>query len=281
MRLAKIQFHKLEKEYFFLPEFSEDQRYEVKVNDQIITDSALGRDLGVVTELLDCNDTEVEKIKTAQIKSVGDLKALTRPARKNDLEKSQENRANYPQYLKIAQELCQKHKLKEMKLIDVSESLDNSHLTIYFISNIRVDFRDLVKDLAGTFHEKIRLQQIGVRDAARIGGDVGSCGLPLCCKAWLSRIGKVNPDCIKNQDLMHRGVDRLTGVCGRLKCCLRFEEENYKFAEGQAPKIGDTIKTKMGSGKVIEVFLDKQSVVLEINGETVEYPYSEELKCKY
>ncbi len=280
MRLAKIQFHKLDKEYYFLPEFSEDQRYEVKVHDAVITDSLLGRDLGVVVEVHDHDEAEVEKIKTAQIKSVGDFKLLTRLARTSDLDKIKANKANYIEYLKTARELCQKHQLKEMKLIDLSESLDNSHLSIYFTSNVRVDFRDLVRDLAAMFHKKIRLQQIGVRDAAKIGGDLGSCGLPLCCKAWLLQIGKVSPDCIKKQELAHRGVDRLTGVCGRLKCCLRFEEENFRFAEGENPKVGDSIKTKIGTGKVVEVCPDKKILILDIKGAKVEYPYAEGNKCK-
>lgn len=280
IKVAKIQFHKLDKEYYFLAEFTDDQRHIVSAHQQVIVDTSMGQDLATVTEVSELSSEDIEKIKSAQVKSVGDFKPLTRPARKEEIARVKDLEQNYSQYLKSCHELCQKHGLKEMKLIDVSESLDGNRLTYYFISNTRVDFRELVKDLANIFHKKIRLQQIGVRDAAKSCGDFGPCGLPLCCKAWLDNIGNVNPDSIKNQELMHRGVDRLTGVCGRLKCCLRFEEENYRFAEDNPPQVGDIIKTKLGEAKVKAVYPDKQLVTLEIDGKEVEYPYLDALRCK-
>jgi cell fate regulator YaaT (PSP1 superfamily) len=280
MRLAKIKFHKLDKEFFFLPEFSSDHRSQIKIGEQVIVDTAMGRDLGELLDIAEYSDVEVEKIRTSQAKSLGDLKGLTCLASASDVEKAKSHQVSYAKYLKDAREMCQKHKLKEMKLVDVSLSLDGTRLTIYFISNTRVDFRDLVKDMAAIFHKKIRLQQIGVRDAAKIGGDWGPCGLPLCCKSWLSSIGKVNPDSIKKQELMHRGVDRLTGVCGRLKCCLRFEEDQHRWTEGKAPNIGDTIQIKTGQAKVVAIYPDKKTVDLEVDGAVVEYPYTEGNKCK-
>ena len=280
MRLAKIKFHKLDKEFFFLPEFISDHRSQIKIGEQVIVDTAMGHDLGELLDIAEYTDEEVEKIKTSQAKSLGDLKGLSCLASESDLAKAESHKVSYTKYLTDAREMCQKHKLKEMKLVDVSLSLDNTRLTIYFISNTRVDFRDLVKDMAAIFHKKIRLQQIGVRDAAKIGGDWGPCGLPLCCKSWLSDIGKVNPDSIKKQELMHRGVDRLTGVCGRLKCCLRFEEDQHRWVEGQAPKIGDSIQIKTGPAKVVAVYPDKKTVDLEVAGAVVEYPYTEGNQCK-
>jgi len=261
MRLAKIKFHKLDKEFFFLPEFTNDHRSEIKIGEQVIVDTAMGRDLGELLDIAEYTDSEVEKIQANQIKSLGELKGLSCLASDSDIAKAQSYQSSYERYLKEAREMCQKHKLKEMKLVDVSLSLDGTRLTIYFISNTRVDFRELVKDMAAIFHKKIRLQQIGVRDAAKIGGDWGPCGLPLCCKAWLSEIGKVSPDTIKKQELMHRGVDRLTGVCGRLKCCLRFEEDQQRWVEGKAPKIGDIIQIKTGQAKVIAVYQTKKQLI--------------------
>lgn len=279
MQLAKIQFHKLDKEFFFLPDFT-GENISPKVGDQVIVETVMGRDLGEVLSIDEYSEIELEKIKAGQLKSTGELKALSHLASASDLEEIAGYQASYGQYIKDARELCQKHKLKEMKLVDVSLSLDNTRLTIYFISNTRVDFRDLVKDMAAIFHKKIRLQQIGVRDAAKIGGDWGPCGLPLCCKSWLASIGKVNPDSIKKQELMHRGLDRLTGVCGRLKCCLRFEEDQYRWSDGKMPKVGEFMKIKTGSAKVIAVYPDKKTVDLEVDGAVVEYPYTEGNKCK-
>ncbi|MFA5127333.1 MAG: regulatory iron-sulfur-containing complex subunit RicT [Patescibacteria group bacterium] len=276
MRLAKIKFHKLDKEYYFLPEFKEDDNRQPRVGDQVIVDTSLGLDFGVVCSVVDY----LGEPEDLQVANISEVKPLLRLATKADFEQLEKNKINYPKYLSTCHQLAAKHDLAEMKLIEVAESLDGSRLTFYFIANTRVDFRELVKDLVANFHKKIRLQQVGVRDAARAEGDFGPCGLALCCRAWLSQIGNVNPDLIKSQDLMHRGVDRLTGVCGRLKCCLRFEEENYRFAEGQEPKVGEVIKTRLGNAKIIAVYSDRQTVDLEINGEKVEYPYAEAKSCQ-
>jgi cell fate regulator YaaT (PSP1 superfamily) len=190
-----------------------------------------------------------------------------------------EGQKKYSQYLKDCQQLCTKHEL-DMKLVSVYQSLDKARLTFYFIANNRVDFRNLVKDLIQKFHKKIRLQQIGVRDEAKIKGDYGPCGLPLCCKNWLHSLGNINSDFIKDQDLMHRGNERLSGVCGRLKCCLRYEEANYKYSIEKLPKVGDEIKTKAGLGKVVEIHPLKQTVDLKIDDAVVEYPYLEGKLCQ-
>lgn len=276
MRLAKIQFHKLDKDYYFLPEFSQSDSHQLKAGDCVIVETVLGQDIGQVLSIVDYQNYPDD----AQVKDLGEIKPILRPAEPRDLEQVQKNKARYPEYLELGHQLSHKHNLQEMKIIDVAESFDGSRLTFYFIANTRVDFRELVKDLVNAFHKKIRLQQVGVRDAAKAEGDFGPCGLELCCRSWLHSLGNVNPDLIKNQSLAHRGVDRLTGVCGRLKCCLRFEEENYRFSEGQEPKVGEVIKTKLGNAKIIAVYPEKQTVDLEINGEKVEYPYTEAKVCK-
>jgi cell fate regulator YaaT (PSP1 superfamily) len=287
MRVVKVQFYKTDKEYFFLPEFSAKPNDDIQVGDRVIVETVLGQDLGIITAWADFQPAVTAEAKEAldknaiiQQQKISDIKPMLRQASEEDLKKVEDLKVNYPKYLKKCHELCEQHNLKEMKLIDVGESFDNGRLTFYFISDSRVDFRELVKDLVKTFRKKIRLQQIGVRDAARIKGDYGSCGLPLCCRSWLAIIGSVSPDYIKDQELSHRGVDRLTGICGRLKCCLRYEEEAYRYNLDKLPKVGEIIKTKAGKGTVVGVHAMKHTVRLDIDGAIVEYPYLEGNLCQ-
>jgi len=288
VKVVKIQFHTLDKEYFFLPEFTEDRGADVKVGDTVIVKTVLGEDIGNITDWAEFepslntekNDEENSKNISIEQKSISDVKPMLRRANEEDLRHWSELQKKFPQYLNECKELIKKHTLNQMKLIDVNESFDGSRLTFYFISDTRVDFRDLVKDLVKNHRKKIRLQQVGVRDAAKTCGDFGPCGLPLCCSAWLSDVGNVSPDYIKDQDLGHRGVDRLTGPCGRLKCCLRFEEETYKYNREKMPKVGDMIKTGAGQGRVKSVRPLQHVVELEIDGAIVEYPYLEGKLCE-
>jgi cell fate regulator YaaT (PSP1 superfamily) len=286
MKVVKIKFHQIDKEYFFLPQFTETEQENFYIGQQVIVQTTLGKDMGTITDWVDWQPSEDKNDKTngdnnsLQQNKEEDIKAMLRPASEDDFDQIKRQIKRYPVYFKNFHELLNKHNLNEMRLIDVMESFDGARLTFYFIADARVDFRELVKDLVKKFHKKIRLQQIGVRDAAKITGDLGPCGLPLCCRAWLRVIGNVSPDYIKDQELMHRGADRLTGVCGRLKCCLRYEEEVYKYHLEHLPKVGDIIKTKAGDGKVKAVHALKHTVDLEIDGNRVEYPYFEGSKCE-
>jgi len=284
MKVVKVQFHTADREYFFLPEFSADKNTDIKIGDQVIVDTILGQDLGVITTWADWQAPEA-KAEPAEASGqnngemITDVKPMLRHVTNDDLEQVKKQKKQYPKYLKKCDELCDRHGLAAMKLVDTAESFDGNRLTFYFISDSRVDFRELVKDLAKTYHKKIRLQQIGVRDAAKMEGDFGPCGLPLCCRHWLKVIGNVSPDFIKDQELSHRGVDRLSGPCSRLKCCLRFEEEAYKYNLEKLPKVGDVIKTKAGKGTVVAIHPMKQVVDLDIDGARVAYPYAEQAKC--
>lgn len=268
MQTVKVKFHPADKEYFFLPEFTEKPEAKAQLKDQVIVETVLGRDIGTIYGFVENHDNNIE------------IKPMLRPANKEDLTLVKSLQAKSSRYSKKFKELCLKHNLKEIKAIDAVESFDSERLTFYFTSNTRVDFRELVKDLVKSYHKKIRLQQIGVRDAARFSGGVGSCGLCLCCGNWLSTLGGVSPDFIKDQDLMHRGADRLSGPCGRLKCCLRYEEETYRYNLDKLPKVGEIIKTRVGEGRVVAVQPLKQTVNLEIDGTIVEYPYLEGKQCQ-
>ena len=286
MKVVKVRFHEADREYYFLPEFSEGMDPNIRENSQVIVETTLGTDLGVITGWADwkpsqdCEGDNCKNTNTITQDKASDIKPMLRPVNNHDLKKAKEIEGRNKDYLSKCKELCDKHGLTEMKLIEVGESFDERRLTFYFISDTRVDFRELVRDLVKNFHRKIRLQQIGVRDAAKMCGDVGPCGLPLCCKNWLNVIGNVSPEFIKDQELSHRGADRMTGPCGRLKCCLRFEEEVYKYKLNKLPKVGDIINTGAGKGKVKSVHAMKQTVRLEIDGAIVEYPYLEGRVCK-
>jgi cell fate regulator YaaT (PSP1 superfamily) len=274
MQVVKVKFHKADREYFFLPQFIEGDSSDIKVGDQVIVETNLGQDLGTISYIGDQKKEAVNNDEDLEVKP------MLRLARKTDFDQIKNIERKYPQYLKECQQLCDKHKLN-MKLSAVHESLDGARLTFYFIAGARVDFRDLVRDLVSKFHKKIRLQQIGVRDEAKISGDYGSCGLQLCCKNWLKTLGNVNAEFIRDQELLHRGNERLSGVCGRLKCCLRYEEEAYKYSLEKLPKTGDQIKTKAGMGEVVNVHTLKQTVDLKIGDAVVEYPYLEGNLCQY
>lgn len=282
MKVVKIQFHNLDKEYFFLPEFTEPDQGQVAVGDRVVVETAIGQDIGTV---LDFTDWQVDNDQQASDKNneliqndEQDVKPMLRKLSKDDNELWQKAKSEAKKCLTKCRELAREHKLN-MKLVDSNQSFDGKRLTFYFVADNRVDFRDLVKDLVKLYHKKIRLQQVGVRDAAKIGGDFGPCGLPLCCKSWMNEVGNVSPDFIKNQELSHRGADRLTGPCGRLKCCLRFEEEAYKYQRGKLPKVGDIISTGAGQAKVVAVHPMKQTVDLAIDDGVVEYPYAEGKVC--
>lgn len=279
MKVVKVQFHKLDKEYFFLPEFSKSPNTDIEVGDSVVVETSLGQDVGRITGWDDW-DPSKQVSKNTEDEDMGDIKPMLRPLNEEDLEILRVQKKEIAKKIAACKELIGLHDLKAMKLVDVAESFDDKRMTFYFTADSRVDFRDLVKDLVNKYHKKIRLQQVGVRDAAMVSGDIGSCGMPLCCKAWLNTIGSVSPDSIKNQELAHRGTDRLTGPCGRLKCCLRFEDEAYKYSRDKMPKVGDKIKTGAGLAEVVAIHPIKETVDLKIDDNIVEYPYKEGKVCE-
>lgn len=272
MKVVKIQFHIADREYFFLPEFSQSSGYQKEdfvANKKVIVETELGIDMGIILAVVDLDQADIPK----------DLKSMLRPATADDEVEMVKKSSAYTGYLKQVNDLAKQYELK-IKVVDVAESFDSQRLTFYFTADNRIDFRDLVKDLGKILHKKIRLQQIGVRDQAKIDGDYGPCGLPLCCKNWLKVLGNVNAEYIKDQNLMHRGNERLSGACGRLKCCLRYEEEAYKYGLDKLPKVGDQIKTGAGIGRVTSVNPLRQTVELDIDGARVEYPYLQGRVCE-
>lgn len=208
----------------------------------------------------------------------GQKAVILRIAAKEDFTKIKDNKIK----ARDAQNICAK-KIAErklaMKLIDAHYSLDRSKIIFYFAAEGRVDFRDLVKDLAQQFHARIELKQIGVRDEAKLLGGLGPCGRHLCCMMFLEDFAPVSIRMAKEQNLP-LSPTKTSGVCGRLMCCLSYEHEAYKQSLKGLPKEGDSINTKEGKGKVVAVNPMKRSVIAELGeGKQVELFYDAENKC--
>lgn len=238
---------------------------KVKIGDYVIVEAERGREYGqVVAEPLLISETEVE----------APLRKIIRVATRDDLRQIQENKKKTKEAIEICEKKIAEHKLN-MKLVDAEFSFDRSKFIFYFTAEGRIDFRELVKDLAREFKARIQLRQIGVRDEAKIFGGFGLCGRVLCCKSFLKDFEPVTVRMAKDQNLPLNPT-KISGVCGRLMCCLGYEHEVYKQLLQNLPKEGETINTKEGKGKVISVNPLKRTVIVEVGEEAkqieVAYP---------
>ena len=188
------------------------------------------------------------KIPTSSV--IAPLKRVIRIATEQDSKRNEENRAAEERARKIGEEKIAKHKL-EMKLVDVEYTFDNQKLLFYFTAENRVDFRELVKDLASVFRTRIELRQIGIRDEAKMMGGLGVCGRPFCCSSFLPDFVQVSIKMAKEQNFSLNST-KISGSCGRLMCCLRYEHEAYEEALKTTPPVGSTVETPAGNGVVIE-----------------------------
>ena len=210
------------------------------------------------------------------------LKPVIRLATKEDDQKAQKNKEKEKKAFKICKEKIAKHGL-EMKLIDTEYTFDNNKILFYFTADGRIDFRELVKDLAAVFKTRIELRQVGVRDETKMIGGIGICGRPLCCNSYLSDFIPVSIKMAKEQDLSLNPT-KISGICGRLMCCLKNEQEAYEQLNSNLPNIGETVKTLDGyKGEVtsVNVLRQKVKIVVEENDEREIREYSiKELKFK-
>ncbi|MFP4515063.1 MAG: stage 0 sporulation family protein [Parcubacteria group bacterium] len=257
-KIVKIKFSTWDKDYDFL-----DNDLDLKVGDHVIVDTDLGRDLGIVNELVinepkEKGETEAEETKDDKVR---DIKPVIRLATSDDYDKLPE-REEKLKALKYCKERIDKHKLP-MKLVDVHFSLTGKRLNFAFISEGRVDFRDLVRDLTAHFNGNIRLTQIGSRDEAKVSGDFGPCGLPLCCKRFINKFSSITSDMAECQQVVHRGSDRLSGMCNRLMCCLSYEQDCYKDLAKKMPAVGTKVTVDGQKGVVVGQHILKQSVDVE------------------
>ena len=240
-----VRFRRAGKIYYFSP-----NEYDIKVNDNVIVETARGVEYGnVVIANKEISEEEV----------VAPLKEVIRVATPEDDEKERANKEKEKEAFKICLEKIKKHGL-EMKLIDCEYTFDNNKVLFYFTADGRIDFRELVKDLASVFRTRIELRQIGVRDETKILGGIGSCGRPLCCHTHLSEFIPVSIKMAKEQNLSLNPT-KISGVCGRLMCCLKHEEEVYEEANSKMPDVGDSVTTVDGlKGEVHSVSVLKQMV---------------------
>lgn len=229
---------------------------KVKVGDYVIIEAERGKEYGQVI-------SEPESVSEAEIEAP--LRGILRVATREDLRQIQENKKKTKEAMEICEQKITEHKL-DMKLVDAEYSFDRSKFIFYFTADGRVDFRELVKDLARQFKARIELRQIGVRDEAKIFGGYGPCGRVLCCKSFLKDFEPVTVRMAKDQNLPLNPT-KISGVCGRLMCCLGYEHQVYKEFLKSLPKQGETINTKDGKGRVISVNPLKRTVVIEVGEE--------------
>lgn len=240
-----VRFRNVGKIYYFSP-----GQLKIKAGQHVIVETARGIEYGYV--VLGNRDVEDNKV-------IQPLKTVIRMAGEEDDRIETENKAKEKDAFKICQEKIRKHGL-EMKLIDVEYTFDNNKILFYFTADGRIDFRELVKDLASVFRTRIELRQVGVRDETKIVGGVGICGRPLCCHTYLSEFIPVSIKMAKEQNLSLNPT-KISGVCGRLMCCLKNEEETYEYLNSKLPGVGDTVTTDDGQkGEVHSVNVLRQTV---------------------
>ena len=254
IKVIGVRFRTAGKIYFFDP-----LEFEIKRGDHVIVETARGVEYGTVVS----DPKEVEEDQVIQ-----PLKPVLRVATPKDDEQEQNNKVKEREAFKICLEKIRKHEL-EMKLIDAEYTFDNNKVLFYFTADGRIDFRELVKDLAAVFKTRIELRQIGVRDETKILGGIGSCGRPLCCHTHLSEFVPVSIKMAKEQNLSLNPT-KISGVCGRLMCCLKHEEETYEELNRSLPNVGDFVNCSDGvKGEVHSVNVLRQlvKVIVEVNDE--------------
>lgn len=231
-----VRFKEVGKVYYFDPD---GKLY--KKGDRVIVETARGVECGeIAMENRDVSDSEIVK----------PLKRIIRAANESDLRTVQENKEKEKKAFTVGEEKIRAHNL-EMKLVDVEYTFDGSKILFYFTADGRVDFRELVKDLAGVFRTRIELRQIGVRDESKMVGGFGICGRPFCCNSFLGDFQPVSIKMAKEQGLSLNPV-KISGTCGRLMCCLKYEQEAYEHLLRHTPKIGAIVETREGRGTVVD-----------------------------
>lgn len=231
-----VRFKNAGKTYYFSP-----GGVRVGLNDQVIVETARG---------VECGRVVIANRQVEDNKIVAPLKKIIRVATPKDLALLEENRRREREAFRICQEKIQRHHL-QMNLVDVEYTFDNNKILFYFTADGRIDFRELVKDLAGVFRTRIELRQIGVRDESKMLGGLGICGRPFCCSTFLGDFQPVSIKMAKEQNLSLNPT-KISGTCGRLMCCLKYEQDAYEDLLRITPRVGAAVRTPEGNGVVIE-----------------------------
>lgn len=267
-KVIGVRFRRTGKIYYFSPD-----ELNIEAGQHVIVETARGVEYGNV--VLGVREVEDNKV-------VQPLKSVIRVATPEDDRIDEENRQKEKKAFDICLEKIKKHGL-DMKLIDTEYTFDNNKVLFYFTADGRIDFRELVKDLAAVFKIRIELRQIGVRDETKVLGGISICGRPLCCSTYLSEFAPVSIKMAKEQNLSLNPI-KISGVCGRLMCCLKNEEDTYEYLNSRLPDVGDFVNTIDGiRGEVHSVNVLRQliKVVVEVGDEKEIREYKvEELKFK-
>ena len=244
-----VRFKEVGKVYYFDPD-----KHTLKLGDTVIVETSRGVECGKVA-------IANKEVKDEDI--VHPLKKLIRVATKEDLRRLEENARKEKEAMKVCEKKIAEHKL-DMKLVDVEYTFDNSKILFYFTADGRVDFRALVKDLASVFRTRIELRQIGVRDESKMLGGLGVCGRPFCCSSFLGEFHPVSIKMAKEQGLS-LSPTKISGTCGRLMCCLKYEQDAYSDLLKRTPKVGAIVKTPAGKGLVVESNLLTQTLKVKMD----------------
>ena len=270
VKVVGVRFRSAGKIYYFAPGKQEEM---MEVGTHVIVETARGVEYGTV--LIAPKDVGEESV-------IQPLKPVIRIATPEDDKTEERNKEREKEAYRICQEKIAKHEL-EMKLVEAEYTFDNNKLLFYFTADGRIDFRELVKDLAAVFRTRIELRQIGVRDETKILGGIGICGRELCCKSYLAEFAPVSIKMAKEQNLSLNPT-KISGVCGRLMCCLKNEEETYEYLNSRLPNVNDTVTTFDGlKGRVqsVNVLRQQVKVLIEIDDEKEIREYKvEQLKFK-
>ena len=249
LKLASVRFKDTGKMYYFSTDL------DLKVGDNVIVETARGVEFGeLIDELKDIEDFNLNT----------ELKKVVRKASKEDIKQYNQNQDEAREALKICSEIIERRKLN-MHLTNCEFTLDRSKVIFMYTADNRVDFRDLLKELAVVFRCRIELRQIGPRDKAKIVGGIGVCGLPLCCTRIMSEFNGVSINMAKNQ-MLAINIEKISGNCGRLLCCLKYEDDLYTEAKKKYPRIGSTVRYEKNSAKVIGYNIISDQIKLDVAG---------------
>ena len=257
-----VQFKQVGKKYFFDP-----NGFELKKGDYVLVETVRGMEFGTVViapKLVGEEDVFLP------------LKPVMRIATEEDIEKHRQNKADEAYAIEACEQLIVKNKL-DMQLLGCEYTFDRTKLIFYFTAEGRVDFRQLVKDLAYTFRLRIELRQIGVRDAAKMIGGLGPCGRVLCCTSFLGEFATVTIKMAKNQQLS-LNPSKISGVCGKLLCCLKYENETYVELMKRLPDVGNRVLTELGEGRVRSINMISETLMVEYKDKIRKHDASEILK---
>ncbi|MBP1889927.1 cell fate regulator YaaT (PSP1 superfamily) [Clostridium moniliforme] len=248
IKVIGVRFKKAGKIYYFDP-----NELNINKEDYVIVETARGIEFGqCVIGVKEVSENDI----------IAPLKSVLRVADNEDIKRHQNNKAKEKDALNICTDKILEHGL-DMKLIDVEYTFDNNKVIFYFTADGRVDFRELVKDLATIFKTRIELRQIGVRDEAKMLGGLGPCGRPMCCSSFLGDFASVSIKMAKEQNLSLNPT-KISGICGRLMCCLNYEQSTYEDIRKRLPKVGSIVKTSEGTGEVVQNNIVKESVKVKL-----------------